>query len=169
MYDSFCDIDIVLIAYFLCVDDQIIQEQTQDLIQRVTSNDDVRFYFHPSSYLIDSNEYIYDYPLPQYYHIRILIDPCRNNSYDCCMSVFGSPEYPALLDPTVEAERVYKPYVIASDTEVQKNYEMITEDGVVLPQTQIRSADDYSIWDDRCISLNNPFTNCSVSITTFMS
>ena len=70
-------------------------------------------------------------------------------------------EYPALLSPNLESERVYKPYIIASYTEVSKNYKLINEDGGVIDSSIQRSADDYSIWDDRCEALNLPFSNCT--------
>jgi hypothetical protein len=61
-------------------------------------------------------------------------------------------EYPALLSPNLESERVYKPYIIASDTEVSKNYKFINEDGGVIDSSIQRSADDYSIWDVRLLT-----------------
>jgi hypothetical protein len=70
-------------------------------------------------------------------------------------------EYPALLSPGLESERIFKPPVIASDTEVSKNYDFITEDYTSIPTANQRSADDLQIWDDRCIASNNPYTNCS--------
>lgn len=144
------------------VDKQIIKENEATLVEEVTSNEDVRFYFHPDSYLINNNLYVLDYPDPQYYRIRILMDPCRNNRYDCCMNHYGVPEYPSMINTGLEAERVSKILVIGSDTEVSKNYNFVTEDGTVMLSSETRSADDYSIWDSRCISLNNPFTNCTV-------
>lgn len=74
---------------------------------------------------------------------------------------WNAAEYPALLSPNLESERIYKPYIIASDTEVSKNYKLINEDGGLIDTSIQRSADDYSIWDDRCVGLNDPYTNCT--------
>lgn len=117
--------------------------------------------FDPKSLYIKSDFYKEDYPLSQYYRIRILMDPCRYNAYNCCMSVFGAPEYPALLSPNLEPERVVKPIVLASDVDVSKNVKFVTEEGNDIVPNALRVADDYSSWDPRCIAMNNPFSNCS--------
>ena len=77
------------------------------------------------------------------------------------MNVYGVAEYPALYATGLETERVVKPYILGSDTEVSKNYYLVTEDGVKIAADSRRSADDYQVFDSRCLGLNKPFTNCS--------
>jgi hypothetical protein len=109
--------------------------------------------------LLDNNKYVFDFPLSAKYRIGILIDPCRFNAYNCCMNVYGTPEYPALLQSGLEAERAFKYEVIANENEVASNYFLIDEDsGSTVAQ---RTADDSAVFNLSCIAKGNPTTFCS--------
>jgi hypothetical protein len=87
-------------------------EETTKLIDLVESHPDVITDFFPQSLLLQNNYYVYNYPDVSKYRIGLLVDPCRGNSYDCCMNTYGSAEYHALLTPGIEQDRVYKYIVI---------------------------------------------------------
>lgn len=56
---------------------QAIKKEKQHLYEKITTNPDVNYFFHPENALINNNGYIYDYPNPEQYRISMLIDPCR--------------------------------------------------------------------------------------------
>lgn len=103
-------------------DSQTLQAGEDALIGEIQSHPDVNLYYYPERGLIPSTSYVYDYPLSADYRIGILIDPCRYNAYNCCMNVYGSSEYHALLTSGLEAERVFKYIVLANETEVTSKY-----------------------------------------------
>lgn len=140
--------------------DQALKEGTESLQEQIEDHPDVEFFFDPSSALIDNNFYVYDFPESANYRIGIIVDPCRSNSYDCCMNVFGSPEYPALLTSNLEAERVFRYEVIADEDEVAINYVLIDEDGGTIPESAQRTPDDYATHNLSCIAAGNPFSYC---------
>jgi len=133
---------------------------TETLIAQLETNPDVNLIFNPASAFPNNDYYVFDYPLATQFRLGLLVDPCRFNNYDCCMEVFGTAEYPALLNSQLQQERVFKYIVIASDTEVSKNYYMVDEDGNIISSSYQRSADDYEILNTSCISLNNPYPYC---------
>ena len=87
------------------------------------------------------------------------MDPCRFNSYNCCMNVYGSAEYHALLRSGLEVERVYKYPVIASDDEVASNYYLVDEDSGTISSK--READDSAVFNLSCVSNKVPTEFCS--------
>ncbi len=99
-------------------DNQTMAENTAALKEKITSHPDVNILFHPQRALIGADSYVFNYPLSADYRIGLLVDPCRFNAYNCCMNVFGTPEYPILLQSGQEAERVLKYKVIADEDEV---------------------------------------------------
>lgn len=133
---------------------------TAELQGQIQSHPDVNLKYYPEREYINTKFYKYDYPESANYRIGILLDPCRFNAYNCCMNVFGQPEYPSLLSSNMEAERVFKYNVIASDTEVAKNYFLVYEDGSSIAFAEQRSADDYAIYNESCTGLNKPDTSC---------
>lgn len=97
---------------------QTLAAGKEELIGEIQSHPDVNLMYYPERGLISADSYVYDYPLSADYRIGILIDPCRYNSYNCCMNVYGSAEYHALLTSGLEAERNFKYIVLANETEV---------------------------------------------------
>lgn len=138
-----------------------MEAETLVLEQLLDRNPEVQFYLNPRSALIYSNSYVFDFPLSSSYRIGILIDPCRLNSYDCCMNVFGTAEYPALIKSPLEAERVFKYDVLANDTDVAVNYELVDENSNSIPLTAKRSSDDFQIFNTTCISKGVPYNFCA--------
>jgi len=122
---------------------------------------DVEFYFDPESVLLNTDNYVFNFPISANYRIGMIIDPCRFNAYDCCLNVFGSPEYPALLTSNLEAERLFKYEVIASPDEVSSNYFVMDEDSNALATRSRRSADDSSLLDLSCEADGVPTNFCS--------
>lgn len=127
----------------------------------IQTNPDVNLIFNPNSIYNTTNYYIYDYPLTTDYRIGIIMDPCRSNSYNCCMNVFGSPEYPALLKPNLEADRVYKYIVIAPPDEVSQNYYLVDELGNPIATNAQRTPDDYQTWNGTCVTMDIPNDFCA--------
>jgi hypothetical protein len=133
----------------------------QELRDEIETHPDVNFYYNPSSVLLDNNKYVFSYPLSAKYRIGIIVDPCRFNNYNCCMNVFGAPEYPSLLQSGLEAERAYQFNVIANENEVASNYFLIDEDGASIATTAVREADDSAVFNLSCVSKGNPTSFCS--------
>ena len=136
-------------------------EEVTILKDQIETHPDVEFFFDPDSALLYTDNYVFDYPLSAKYRIGILMDPCRFNSYNCCMNVFGTPEYPALLQSGLEAERAFKYVVIANPNEVASNYYLVDEDSVSIATTAQRGADDSAVFNLSCIADGNPTTFCS--------
>lgn len=132
-----------------------------NLEKQIESHPDVKFFFDPSSVLIYTNEYIFDYPISANYRIGILIDPCRYNSYNCCMNVFGTAEYPALIKSNLESERVFQYTVIANENDVSSNYVLVDQDSRTIPTTAQRSADDFKIFNTICTGNKKPYDYCA--------
>lgn len=129
----------------------------EDLLE---SNSEINYWFRPESALLKRDNYRFDFPLSTVYRINVIIDPCRGLRADCCMNVFGVPEYPSLLRNNLEPERVVKYPVIGNESEVAINYELIYEDGSPVLELNSRYADDETIFDTRCRSLGVPFSFC---------
>jgi hypothetical protein len=130
------------------------------LAEDIKSHPDTNLFFNPDRALMSDANYVFDYPLSAQYRIGILIDPCRFNSYNCCMNVFGTPEYPALLKSSLEQEREYKYVEIADETDVSSNYYLVYEDGSAIATNAQRSADDYQIHNETCEAMDVPYSYC---------
>ena len=89
------------------------------------------------------------------------MDPCRNKPYNCCMNVFGEAEYPLTRLSKNEIERVVPVDLLASDTEVKQNYDLVYEDGSSVLAAQSVTADDNSVLDYTCESFRNPHLWCA--------
>ena len=78
---------------------------TQDMYD---ANPELNQFFNPESALLKADEFVFSYPTTEEYNINIIVDPCRGHKryYDCCMNVFGTPEYPALKVAGHTQERV---------------------------------------------------------------
>lgn len=145
----------------MIIDKQTLQANTEKLQGQIQSHPDVNLMFYPEREYISNKFYVYDYPESANFRIGILIDPCRFNPYNCCINVFGQPEYPALLSANLEQERSFKYKVIASDVEVSRNYFLVYEDGSSIATSEQRSADDFAVYNESCISVGNPYSYCA--------
>ena len=105
--------------------------------------------------------YTENFPLPQNYKIYIFMDPCRSNAYNCCMNVFGEAEYPLTRLAKNEIERSVPVDLLASDTEVKQNYDLVYEDGSSVLSAQSVTADDDSILDYSCVRFRKPHLWCA--------
>lgn len=142
------------------IDLQTLERNTESLVEEVTSHPDVNLLLHPKRALLENDFYLFEYPQSAKYRIGLIVDPCRFNAYNCCINVFGSPEYPALLRSNLEQDRAFKYQVIADDEETSKNYFLVTEDGGSMKEAARRSADDYELIDYSCVSVGNPHRYC---------
>lgn len=136
------------------------QQGKEGLVSSLESTDDVKSFFDPGSVLIDNTYYENNFPAPADYRIMIAVDPCRYLAYNCCMNVFGTPEYPALIDDGLEAERKVKYTVLGDETAVQINYQAVFEDQSVIPSTALRMADDNAVIDYSCKAKGSPYSYC---------
>ena len=103
--------------------------------------------------------YTFYYPLPEVYRISLFMDPCRNLAYNCCLNVFGVAEYPKLR-AGLESERVLQLDIVASDTEVATNYDLVYEDGSAVNPNAQRTAYDNRVIDTSCNAVNKPHKYC---------
>ena len=73
------------------------------------------------------------------------------------MNVFGTAEYPKLKMDGLEPERENPKNVIANDSDIQANYDLVFEDGSLVPVSSTRGADDElissSIFLTACITV----------------
>jgi hypothetical protein len=70
-------------------------------------------------------------------------------------SLFG-----ALLRDGLENDRVLKWYVLANDTDITANFQLIYEDGLSIPDGASRAPDDESYLDHECTAANEPYARC---------
>ncbi len=137
-----------------------MKANTETLKTEVQMNPDVIDIFYPDNKLIPNDYYVDDLPESANYRIGMLLDPCRYNSYNCCMNVFGTAEYPALLKSNLEQDRAFKYTVIADDDEVAKNYYLVNEDSGSISSSESRTPDDFQFHDEDCESSSNPYLYC---------
>jgi len=153
-----------------------IAQQEDLLTEEIESLPDLNYYFFPQRQFLYANSYTFDFLSASSYRIGLLIDPCRYNSYNCCMNgilryhfrtlltlhkpVFGSAEYPAALKSGIEQERYFKYIVISNESEISSNYYLVYEDGSKVLTTADRTADDDSVYDLSCVSKSVPTSNC---------
>lgn len=116
--------------------------------------------FNPELRMLYNDGYVYNYPAVTRYRIGIILDPCRGLKSDCCMNVFGSPEYPAFIIDKSEAERIVRVPILGAEEEVSTNVKLIYEDWSDVPVASSRVADDEAILDTRCKGINKPYTFC---------
>ena len=69
-------------------------------------------------------------------------------------------EYPSLIKPNLETERVMRYDVLGSESEVQMNYQRVYEDGTIVSSTDSRYVDDESVFDITCIDKDDPYDYC---------
>lgn len=132
----------------------------ENLITEVQTHPDVKLNFYHDSQFIYSNNYTFEFPIPEDYRLNIIFDPCRGNRFNCCLNVFGTPEYPKLISSDLEAERAITIPVIAEEGEVAFNYNLIYDDWSTVPSNNIRTPDDYAYLNTYCISNGVPESFC---------
>jgi hypothetical protein len=131
-----------------------------ELNSTLIANPDVVDKYNPKLKLLYNDGYIYDYPTVTQYRIGIILDPCRGLKPDCCMNIFGMPEYPAFIIDRSELERVVRVPVLGDENEVSTNVKLIYEDWSDVPAASSRIADDEAILDLNCFGVNNPYSYC---------
>lgn len=124
---------------------EVFADGVAQLREQIQSHPDTNLYFFPDRAGPSKDNYTFDYPDPADYRIGINIDPCRFNSYDCCLNAFGSTEYPSLITSGLEQERFFRYNVLAAEEEVSTNYVLIYEDGTSVPNQASRYADDEAV------------------------
>jgi hypothetical protein len=63
-----------------------IADQQALLTEEVKSLPDTNYYFYPERQYLYTSTYTFDFLTTADYRIGILVDPCRFNSYNCCMN-----------------------------------------------------------------------------------
>jgi len=131
------------------------------LVEEITTLPDNIYYFHPQDKLLYADNYRVDFPATANFRIGLIINPCPPPlRYNCCMSVFGTPEYPSLRITGLEPDRVVRTIVIGNVSEVAVNYDLVYEDGTPVPATSRRWADDEAVLDPECQARNVPYSYC---------
>jgi hypothetical protein len=70
-----------------------MSQNKQELLEELKSLPDTNFYFYPSREFAFTDGYYFDFPNTDDFRIGIIVDPCKYNSYNCCINTFGTPEY----------------------------------------------------------------------------
>jgi hypothetical protein len=152
---------VALTFIFFSVSVELTMKENEEKLKiEVKLHPDVEYRFFPENRYLEKDDYYFDYPVSSEYRIGLLMDPCRSNAPDCCMNIFGSPEYHSLLNSKLEQERVFKYNVLSREDEISSNYFTIDEGGGTVDYSKQRFADDEEIFDLSCISLKNPSTSC---------
>jgi len=141
----------------------MLDEQIKLTNRLYESNEDLNLHFNPYSFQLENNGFIFSYPTTEEYRIGIIVDPCRGHvrPYDCCVNVFGAPEYPALKVAGHTQERVVRYPVLGNETEVRINYNLVYEDGSELPVYAQRTPDDEEVHAYECESQGVPYAYCA--------
>ena len=75
-------------------------------------------------------------PDAENYKIGLLVDPCKGNVKECCMNVYGTPEYYRVSVPDkTYPYRVVPKYVLGDEGEILDNAELVDEFGGILSPT----------------------------------
>ncbi len=83
--------------------------------------------------------------------------------YNCCLNVFGSPEYMSLKERHLEKERTVEITVLANESEIAENYITVDERSNIIPTAYKRRADDESYLAPECKSLGHLFPSLCLS------
>jgi hypothetical protein len=126
----------------------------------LTSNPDVIDKYNPKLKLLFADYYIYNYPSVTQFQIGIILDPCRGLKPDCCLNVFGTPEYPAFIIDRGEVERVIRVPILGNESEVSTNIKLLYESWSPVPVASSRIADDEAILDSGCEGPKKPYSWC---------
>jgi len=137
-----------------------MQSGRESLAKQVEKHPDVNLLFNDDSQYIFASNYTFAFPIPEDYRLNMILDPCRYGAYNCCVNVFGTPEYPSLIASTLEAAREIRIPQLAEEGEVAVNYNLIYEDWSALPATDIRTPDDYALLNPECVGRGDPHVYC---------
>ena len=139
----------------------------------VQSHEDVELLFYPEREYFDRNRYMFDEPNPIFYQIGLLVEPCKTLGYDCCVNMFGSPNYgQATTDPmpyyrggitlgdNVPAIHDIVAGGLAPADEILANVQLVTEDLEPIDATTSRRADDETYLATECTGVGEPYGYC---------
>lgn len=142
--------------YLLRTDSAVLEEQIQTAREVLGT-------LHPELLAPEFDAYVFSEPFADDYQIGLLMDPCRNLSYNCCEGGYGKPFYEALVSKNGVAleqpERVVQTLVLVSG-DVQVNYRLVYADGSAVPESERRTADDNSLIDPTCTGPGIPRSSC---------
>lgn len=131
------------------------------LKQSIREHPDVVLDFYPERAQVYSDDFRFSFPQVEDFRINMLVDPCRGRDDPaCCLNVFGTAEYPKLKMDGLEPERENPKNVIANDSDIQANYDLVFEDGSLVPVSSTRGADDELIIDYDCDDIAVPYARC---------
>lgn len=138
---------------------EVMKEQTEQLAESLKSSASVVSEFYPSRSYFDRDVYVYQPPQAQLYTIGLIVDPCRDNSDDCCESKFGSPYYLRLRSDLVDfgyRSQGFESYhlLLADPDEILANAEVVDADGGDTESLERRRADDEIFLDEKCDGVN---------------
>ena len=116
--------------------------------------------YFPSRAYQYADGWSFDFPYVEEFRVGVIVDPCKHKEADCCMNTFGTPEYGALLRNGLEEGRKFKMLVLANDTDIMINSNLVYEDGSPVPTSSSRAPDDESYIDLECRGASNPYARC---------
>jgi len=137
-----------------------MERNEADLTTYLESHPDVELVRYPERALFDADQYRFDYPRVEEFRLNIIMDPCKGKKPDCCMNVFGTAEYPKLKLNGLEPTRVQPKNVLANDSDILANVDLVYEDGSLVPADAMRGADDELVIDYECDAREVPYSRC---------
>ena len=140
---------------------QLMGKNEEMLSSQLKQNErEIDIYYTPKNADLPSDSYIIREPKPTDYRLNILLEPCMDLPYDCCMNTFGSPEYGKLKRDGLEPERVFKKNVLANSTDVFVNFDLIYEDSLPILKSASLLPDNEDYTDPECMGPNIPYSRC---------
>lgn len=134
---------------------EVIETQTDLLVESLKSSEAVEDRFYPERRYFERDVYTFKEPHAQLYTIGLVLDPCMNNSHNCCMNRFGSPFYLRVKAHLVDFG--YRPdgfenyhMLLAEPDEVLANVDVVDADGADTDTLERRRADDELFLDESC-------------------
>jgi hypothetical protein len=139
---------------------ELMERNVAELYEEIELHPDVELVRYPERALINADKYRFDFPLAEEFRLNIIMNPCKGKAPDCCMNVFGTAEYPKLKLDGLEAERQQPKSVVANESDIQANFDLVYEDGSRVPVDSMRGADDDLVIDYECVGLAKPYARC---------
>eukprot|EP01041_Mallomonas_annulata_P013663 gene13663-29047_t len=144
---------------------EVMASAEEDLLYEIIRHPDYIKAIYPDGPPIPTTNFIYSYPDHEDYQIGLLIDPCRNLAYNCCIDFYGTPEYLSLKKAGLEKERVVRKLVLANDSIISSNGNFVYENGERVTKSTTstsysRMPDDEVEIDLECKSSGVPYQHC---------
>lgn len=136
-----------------------VNEQKDVIDEVLGTHPDLIDLMFPERGYADIDQYSYQPPKLADFMVGLLLDPCQTREYDCCVNIYGTPEYGA-LDPVDADLRVVEKRPLATDTDVEETYDLVGEYAQPIAKLNSRRAAEQSFFDESCTGLGEPDSRC---------